>query len=147
MFVGAVVVAAIAGTGFTGRGGTPSAAAAPRKHPVFSGISLSDSVAPQVVSLAPLSAERLGVATAAVTADPGGSPDVRIPLTALVYDPQGLAWTYVAVGPNAYKRAAVKVDHIYGDYVLLADGPRAGAPVVTVGAPELLGVEYGVGEE
>jgi hypothetical protein len=146
MFVGAVVIAAIAGAGFTGRAGMPPAAT-PREHPVFSRIRLSGSLAPQRVSLAPLSVERLGVSTATVTAEADGSADVRIPLTALIYDPQGLAWTYVVVGPDAYERVALKVDHIYGDYVLLAGGPRIGAPVVAVGAPELLGVEYGVGEE
>jgi hypothetical protein len=146
MFTRTVVVAAVAGAGFTERPGTPPPAA-PQGRADLLGVDLGGSVAPQRVTLAPLAAERLAVSTAAVTAVPGNPADVSIPLDALIYDPQGLAWTYVVVGPAAYERVAVKVDHIDGDHVLISAGPRAGTPVVAAGAPELLGVEYGVGKE
>jgi len=42
---------------------------------------------------------------------------------------------------------AVRIGVRDGDEVLLRSGPPPGTPVVTVGAPELLGAEYGVGEE
>ena len=144
--IGAVLLAAVVGAGFTPRAHTPPAPV-PRKQPVLSRALLGGSVAPQRVTLTALEAERLAVATAAVTAAPGIPADVRIPLSALIYDPQGAAWTYVAVGPAAYERAAVAVDRIDGDQVLVSASLRVGTPVVVAGAPELLGVEYGVGKE
>jgi len=145
-FAGTVMVAAAAGAGFTGRGDTHPAPT-PRKQPVLSGVDLGGSVAPQRVTLSALAAERLAVSTAAVTAAPANPADVRIPLAALIYDPQGVPWTYLVVGRAAYQRTAVKVDHIDGDDVLISAGLRLGTPVVDAGAPELLGVEYGVGKE
>jgi len=138
------LIATVAGTRLAGHPDLPSTAAA---HAVYSRIGLSDSIAPRPVTLTPLSATRLGVSTALVTAAPGNTGSVRIPLAALIYDPQGLAWTYAVVGPHTYERVAVNVNHIDGDQVSIAAGPGAGTPVVDVGAPELLGVEYGVGKE
>jgi hypothetical protein len=74
-------------------------------------------------------------------------PFLVIPLSALIYDPQGRSWTYVKLAARTFVRRAVVVDHIDGDTVYLSAGPRLGTPVVTAGAPELLGAEYGVGEE
>ena len=146
VLTGAVLVAAVAGAGFTGSARTPPAAA-PRRQPLDSGVDLGGSVAPHRVTLTALAAERLAVSTAAVTAAPGNPADVRIPLAALIYDPHGAPWAYVPVGPDAYERAAVVVDHIDGGQVLISASLRVGTPVVDAGAPELLGVEYGVGEE
>jgi hypothetical protein len=70
-----------------------------------------------------------------------------IPLKALIYDPQGKTWTYIERSPRTFVRAPVTVQRIAGGTVYLSSGPPAGALVVTVGAPELLGSEYGVGEE
>lgn len=144
--IGAVLLAAIVGAGFTRSAHTPPAPA-PRKGPVLSRALLGGSVAPQPVTLTALEAERLAVSTAPVTAAPGHRADVQIPLSALIYDPQGAPWTYVAVGPAAYERAAVAIDKIDGDQVLISASLRLGTPVVVAGAPELLGVEYGVGKE
>ena len=84
------------------------------------------------------------VQTEPVRAASGG---VVIPTTAVVYSPDGAAWTYVAVGPRAYLRHAIVVDRVVGGEAFLSSGPAAGTPVVVTGAPELLGTEYGVGEE
>ena len=46
-----------------------------------------------------------------------------------------------------YVRAPIDVIRIDGDRALLSDGPPLGTEVVTVGAAELLGTEYEVGEE
>lgn len=72
---------------------------------------------------------------------------VVIPTKAVIYSPDGRAWTYVAVGPRSYLRQAIVVDHISGPEAFLSSGPAADTPVVVIGAPELLGTEYGVGEE
>jgi hypothetical protein len=110
------------------------------------------------VTLTDLAVTRLGIQTTAVVAAPAGTvprsapPTARpvatvIPLTALVYDPQGRAWTYTNPEHDTYLRVAVVVDHISGATVVLTAGPPVGTQVVTVGGQELLGAEYGVGEE
>ena len=70
-----------------------------------------------------------------------------IPVTAVIYDPQGSSWAYTIVGPRTFARQAIVIDHIVGDEAFLRSGPPVGTPVVTVGASELLGAEYGVGKE
>ena len=70
-----------------------------------------------------------------------------IPLAAVIYDPQGRSWTYTIAAPRTFVRRAIVIDRIDGDEAFLRSGPPVGTPVVTVGAPELLGAEYGVGEE
>jgi hypothetical protein len=70
-----------------------------------------------------------------------------IPLQAVIYDPQGRAWTYTTAGPRTFVRKPIAIALIVGDEAVLRSGPPPGTPVVTVGAPELLGAEYGVGEE
>ena len=70
-----------------------------------------------------------------------------IPLSAVIYDPQGRSWTYVVTAPRSFIRKTIVIDHTVGAKVFLRAGPPAGTPVVTLGAPELLGAEYGVGEE
>jgi hypothetical protein len=84
------------------------------------------------------------VQTVPVEAAPGGTV---IPAKAVIYSPDGAAWTYVAVGPRSYLRHAIVIDRISGTEAFLSSGPAPGTPVVTIGAPELLGTEYGVGEE
>jgi hypothetical protein len=71
----------------------------------------------------------------------------EIPLVAVIYDPQGRSWTYTIPAPRTFVRKAIVIERIDGDEVVLRSGPPVGTPVVTVGAPELLGAEYGVGEE
>jgi len=87
----------------------------------------------------------LGLRTAAVRAAGGGR--IAIPLSAVIYDPQGRSWTYVAIAARTFVRRPIAIARFRGETVVLRSGPRVGAPVVTVGAPELLGAEYGVGEE
>jgi hypothetical protein len=86
----------------------------------------------------------LGVKTQPVAA---ASPVKTIPITALIYDPQGKPWTYTMTSPRTFVRMAVVVQRIAGGVVYLSSGPAVGTPVVTVGASELLGSEYGVGGE
>jgi hypothetical protein len=89
------------------------------------------------------------VRTAASATTAGGHKQALtvIPVTALIYDPQGRPWTYTIVAPRTFVRHSVMIDRIDGKRVFLVSGPPPGTPVVTVGAAELLGTEYGVGEE
>ncbi|HLZ38593.1 MAG TPA: hypothetical protein VKP64_12735 [Mycobacteriales bacterium] len=70
-----------------------------------------------------------------------------IPLAAVLYDPEGKTWIYTSPTPRTFVRARVTIDHASGTLAHLREGPPPGTPVVTVGAAELFGAEYGVGGE
>lgn len=91
--------------------------------------------------------DRIGLKTEAVreVASPGaGRASAAVPVAALVYDNSGNAWVYTMTRPLTYERRRVTVARIEGDLAVLESGPSPGTPVVTVGAAELLGAEYGV---
>ena len=98
------------------------------------------------VRLTAEAARRIGVRTAVVRRA-GGGPDIVIPYGALLYDPDGNTWAYTSPKPLVFQRQNVKVASIDGNTVLLSKGPSAGAKVVTEGATEIWGVEYGGIEE
>jgi hypothetical protein len=104
------------------------------------------------VTLTQRAAERLGIQTAQVrdaqVAAGKGKDAARkvIPYSAVLYDEQGDTWTFTSPQPLTYVRQKISLDYIQGGKALLVDGPPAGTTVVTVGAPELLGAELGVGE-
>ena len=99
------------------------------------------------VVLTPEAVGRLAIATTPVVHATGPGGLLQIPETAIVYDPEGRPWTYTVPAPRTYLRVAVVVDRTVNGQVLLRSGPPPGTPVVDVAAPELLGAEYGVGEE
>src|SRR2546425_2822650 len=66
-----------------------------------------------------------------------------VPHAAVLYDAKGKAWVYTNPEPLVFVRHGVSVDYIDGDREVLSDGPNPGMAVVTVGAAELLGTEYG----
>jgi len=77
-------------------------------------------------------------------ASAGGARSV-VPYGALLYDVNGDAWVYISTAAGTYQRAPVVVDYIEDDQAVLLDGPDEGTPVVSVGAAELFGTEFGVG--
>jgi hypothetical protein len=87
-------------------------------------------------------ARLIGLQTA--PAHRAGGPTVTIPYSALIYDPSGKAYAFVAVGRLAYQQVPVKVAHIDGPVAYLDKGPHAGSQVVSIGAEELYGVQTGV---
>jgi hypothetical protein len=125
------------------------------------------------VTLSPKAAERLDIKTAALrdeqvkvrkpsvagavaaktTAASAGAKDrvdlasstTRrvVPTSAVLYDAKGKTWVYTNPAPLVFVRHAVSIDYIDGDRAVLLDGPASGTAVVTVGAAELLGTEYG----
>ena len=66
-----------------------------------------------------------------------------VPTSAVLYDAKGKTWVYTNPEPLVFVRHAVSIDYIDGDRAVLLDGPASGTAVVTVGAAELLGTEYG----
>jgi hypothetical protein len=98
------------------------------------------------VTLTAKAAERLGVRTKPILAGKVGAATRKVvPYGAVLYDANGDTWVYTNPEPFAYVRERVTVDYIQGDQAVLTDGPPKGTPVVTVGAAELYGVEFGVG--
>jgi len=70
-----------------------------------------------------------------------------IPYAAIVYDAEGHAFAYTTPRPNTFVRTPIRVVRSVGPVAIVTGGPRPGTRVVTVGAQELLGVEYGVEED
>jgi hypothetical protein len=94
------------------------------------------------LSLSARAAERLGIATGAVTASGSG---MAVPYEAVLYDEHGDTWTYTSPAERVFVRAAITVETIADGLAVLSEGPPVGTAVVTVGGAELWGVETGVG--
>ena len=94
------------------------------------------------VRLTAEAARRIGVRTAVVQRAGAGN-DLVIPYGALLYDPDGNTWAYTSPKPLVFQRQNVKVARIDGNTVMLVKGPSPGTRVVTEGATEIWGVEYG----
>jgi len=100
------------------------------------------------VTLTEEAAGRLDIQTAPVEAGTStGDATLTIPYAAVLYDPAGDTWTFTSPEDLVFVRAPIEVLRIKGDTALLSSGPAPGTDVVTVGAAELLGSEYEVGEE
>jgi hypothetical protein len=91
---------------------------------------------------------RLAVTTAAVREIRVAAGALRkvIPYGAIIYDTKGGTFTYTSPEPLLYVRATIIVDYIDGDSVYLTEGPPVGTQVVTAGAAELYGIEFGLGK-
>ena len=76
----------------------------------------------------------------------GRQKSLVVPWSAILYDIHGGAWVYEQVATRTYARRRVEVAYIDGDIAVLTTGPATGAKVVTDGAVELFGTEFGVGK-
>lgn len=94
------------------------------------------------ITLTAETAKRLDVKTAAAQQSGG---ETAIPYSAVLYSPSGEASAFVNSAPLTFVRKAIVVDRIVGDRALLSGGLAAGTNVVTVGVPELHGIESGAG--
>ena len=68
-----------------------------------------------------------------------------VPEAAVLYDIHGDAWVYEDLGGNAYARRRVQIARHAGDRAVIARGIAEGVKVVTAGAAELFGTEFGAG--
>ncbi len=75
-----------------------------------------------------------------------GSRELAIPLSAVVHDIYGGAWAYERVDSVTFVRRRIEVARVAGKVAVLARGPAVGTVVVTDGAAELFGVEFGPGK-
>ena len=73
-----------------------------------------------------------------------GETEVKsVPWSALIYDIYGGQWVYEQTGERQFVRRRVEVGWVEKDRVALLRGPAVGAPIVTAGAAELSGTEFG----
>lgn len=90
-------------------------------------------------------------------ARPGQRVTVRVPLRArqeglivprqaLLFDAFGGTWVYEDKGQGTFVRHRVAVADMLEEDVVLSAGPPAGTRIVTVGAAELFGTEFGTGK-
>ncbi|MEA2702432.1 MAG: hypothetical protein QOJ69_2268 [Actinomycetota bacterium] len=94
-------------------------------------------------------AERMGIQTHTVEAVPGSElapGPMTVPYGAVLYDAKGATFVYTNPEPQVFVRHPITVDRIDGAVALLTAGPPLGTPVVTIGGPELIGIEFGVGK-
>ncbi len=76
----------------------------------------------------------------------GDAEALVVPAAAILRDINGGAWVYQAMGKHVFARRRVIVDHVLGPDAVLAMGPKVGTKVVTDGAAELFGTEFGGGK-
>lgn len=83
--------------------------------------------------------QRVGV-TLALT---GESEALVIPWAAVLHDINGNQWVYENTAPDQFIRRRVEVTRVTGAEAAIASGPPVGAKIVTNGAAELFGTEFG----
>ncbi len=76
----------------------------------------------------------------------GGSTALVIPESALIHDIHGSAWVYEQTAPHVFARRRVAVRDTAGGVAVIVRGLKPGVMVVTTGAAELYGVEFGAGK-
>jgi RND family efflux transporter MFP subunit len=68
-----------------------------------------------------------------------------VPDTAVLYDIHGATWVYEDLGGNAYVRRRVEIARHAGNRAVVSRGLAEGKRIVTAGAAELFGTEFGAG--
>lgn len=75
----------------------------------------------------------------------GSAQGLVVPDAAVLYDIHGTTWVYEEISPLTYARRRVEVSLQAGGRAAIRRGLRPGARVVTTGAAELFGTEFGAG--
>ena len=76
----------------------------------------------------------------------GAEQALVVPTAAVVYDMSGSAWVYEATGDTTFVRRRIEIRSQAGAKTLVTRGIEAGKKVVTNGAAELFGTEFGAGK-
>ncbi|MDR3635830.1 MAG: efflux RND transporter periplasmic adaptor subunit [Isosphaeraceae bacterium] len=77
----------------------------------------------------------------------GENEELAVPRASLLRDIHGGVWVYENTAPHTYVRRRVVVDRVVGELAALAGGAlKPGAKVVTDGAAEIFGTEFGGGK-
>lgn len=86
---------------------------------------------------------RVGQRVAVALPMGGAMQGLAVPTAAIVRDINGGEWVYRKTGRDTYQRQRIEVASVSGDTALLARGLERGAEIVTDGAAELFGTEFG----
>jgi hypothetical protein len=102
------------------------------------------------ITLTEQAMQRIGVKTAPlqegkVQGDDKAAPRPFVPDSAVMYVANGETYIYTSPNPRTFVRHEVDIDYIKGGVAVLKKGPPPGTHVVTIGAAELFGTEFGVG--
>jgi membrane fusion protein, heavy metal efflux system len=73
----------------------------------------------------------------------GASEQRVVAWSAVMHDIHGGTWVYENTVPQTYVRRRVQVRYVVNDLAVLESGPAVGAKIVTEGAVELFGTEFG----
>jgi membrane fusion protein, heavy metal efflux system len=114
--------------------------APPTADPTTAGIDLFYSIVNQARSLNP--GQRVTVRVPLRTRE----ESLIVPRAAVLYDASGGTWVYEARDGGVFVRHRVEIADVVGDTAVLRQGPAPGTRVVTVGAAELFGTEFGAGK-
>lgn len=76
----------------------------------------------------------------------GEEEGLVVPWSAIIHDIHGGTWVYENSAPQTYLRRRVEVRFVAGANAVLSRGPAPGGQVVSVGAAELFGTEFGTGK-
>jgi multidrug efflux pump subunit AcrA (membrane-fusion protein) len=76
----------------------------------------------------------------------GTHESLVVPYSSILYDMYGSTWVYQNTEPHIYVRRRVELHRVLEELAVLARGPDVGAKVVSAGAAELFGTEFGVGK-
>ena len=127
-----------AGTASSGRAATP-VEAPPTADPVAGTTDFYYQLGNDSLTLRP--GERVSIAIPVE----GEGECLQVPYAAILYDINGGTWVYENSEPHVFTRRRVAVESISGDAACLSEGPAPGTAVVTDGAAELFGTEFGAG--
>jgi len=96
-----------------------------------------------VTGTPPRPGERVGVTLPLTAAE---EKALVAPLSAVVRDMSGGAWVYERADSTRFVRRRIDIARVVGGRAVLAMGPRVGTRIVTAGAAELFGTEFGTGK-
>ena len=133
------VVSLGASPGASGRTGTPIAAP-PTADLATAGVDLFYRLANVDASLRPGQRVSVRVPLAA------GAEHLVVPRGAVLFDALGGTWVYEARAGGVFVRQRVTLIDTIGETAVIGQGPTPGTRVVTTGAAELFGTEFGVGK-
>lgn len=133
------VVSLGAAPGVTGRTATPIAAP-PTADLATAGVDLFYRLANADASLRPGQRVSVRVPLAA------GAEQLVVPRGAVLFDALGGTWVYEARDGGVFVRQRITLIDTIGETAVLGQGPAPGTRVVTTGAAELFGTEFGVGK-
>ena len=71
---------------------------------------------------------------------------LAVPAAAILYDADGGSWVYVQTGERVFTRRRVEISHVVDGLAVLRRGLSGAERVVTAGAAELFGTEFGAGK-